>query len=644
MQYYVKLPPSGGGGVTSVNGATGAVDILAGTGITVTTVGDNITIATAAGGGTVTSVGLADTSTTPIYTVSGSPVTTSGTLDITLNTQLANTVFAGPTSGGASQPAFRAIVPADVPTLNQNTTGTASNVTGVVAIVNGGTGQTTANAGFDALSPMTTAGDLVYENATPTAARLPIGSTGQVLTVVAGEPAWAAPATGGTVTSVSVVSANGLAGTVANPTTTPAITLSTTVTGVLQGNGTAISAASTTGTGSVVLATSPTLVTPALGTPSALVLTNATGLPLSTGVTGVLPIADGGTNNSSAYTAGSIIFSNGTSLTQDNANLFWNDTNFSLGLSNNLPAANAFIDGVNSTAAAKRIVLTGYGVGSTVGFRGRFGRGTSSSPSAVQAGDTFNFISGQGYGTSQFPASSTGAINIVANETFTNTSNATFIQFQVTPTGSTTIAEAMRINSTGNVLIDTITDNGLDSLQIGSGISAGYIKLTGATSGNVELISPATVTSYALTLPSAQGAASSVPINNGSGTLSFSPNVAVGVIGITIDGAGSVLTTGVKGYTSVPFACTINSVTLLADQTGSVVVDIWKTPYSSFPPTVANTITASDLPTISSAQKNQDTTLTGWTTTVNANDTIGFNVNSCTSITRLNLILKVTKI
>ena len=83
----------------------------------------------------------------------------------------------------------------------------------------------------------------------------------------------------GTVTSVSVVSANGLAGTVATATTTPAITLSTTITGILQGNGTAISAATTTGTGAVVLATSPTLVTPALGTPSAINLTNATGLP-----------------------------------------------------------------------------------------------------------------------------------------------------------------------------------------------------------------------------------------------------------------------------------------------------------------------------------------------------------------------------
>jgi len=73
-----------------------------------------------------------------------------------------------------------------------------------IAIAHGGTGQVTANAAFDALSPMTTAGDIVYENATPTAARLGIGSAGQVLTVVSGLPAWAAPATSGTVTSVGM--------------------------------------------------------------------------------------------------------------------------------------------------------------------------------------------------------------------------------------------------------------------------------------------------------------------------------------------------------------------------------------------------------------------------------------------------------
>ena len=85
-----------------------------------------LSASTGAGSGTVTSVGL---SAPAIFTVSGSPVTTTGTLTFALATQTANRVWAGPTSGSAAAPTFRALVANDLPTVPTNKGGTG--LTGV---------------------------------------------------------------------------------------------------------------------------------------------------------------------------------------------------------------------------------------------------------------------------------------------------------------------------------------------------------------------------------------------------------------------------------------------------------------------------------------------------------------------------------
>lgn len=118
-------------------------------------------------------------------------------------------------------------------------------------------------------------------------------------------------------------------------------------------------------------------------------------------------------------------------------------------------------------------------------------------------------------------------------------------------------------------------------------------------------------------------------------------NEDVRSITYVIDGGGTTITTGVKGDLSIPFDCQIIGARLLADQTGSIVVDIWKRAYANYPPTVTQTITASATPTISSGVKADDTTLTGWTRTITAGETLRFNVDSCSGIQRVTLTMTV---
>jgi hypothetical protein len=110
-----------------------------------------------------------------------------------------------------------------------------------------------------------------------------------------------------------------------------------------------------------------------------------------------------------------------------------------------------------------------------------------------------------------------------------------------------------------------------------------------------------------------------------------------------IDGGGSVISTGVHGDLEVPFDCTITQATLLADQSGDIVVDVWKDTYANFPPTDADSITASAPLTIASGAKSQDGTLTGWEISLVAGDILRFNVDSVTSIQRVTVALRVAR-
>ena len=91
----------------------------------------------------------------------------------------------------------------------------------------------------------------------------------------------------------------------------------------------------------------------------------------------------------------------------------------------------------------------------------------------------------------------------------------------------------------------------------------------------------------------------------------------------------------------VPFDCTIVGNELYADASGSIVIDIWNDTYANYPPTDADSITASAPPTLSTADKSTDTTLTGWTTSLSAGDILKFNVDSVSTVTRVTLVLLV---
>jgi hypothetical protein len=208
----------------------------------------------------------------------------------------------------------------------------------------------------------------------------------------------------------------------------------------------------------------------------------------------------------------------------------------------------------------------------------------------------------------------------------------------------------LSVGTDGTVAVSANTGTAaLTVTQAGVGAAVdvkGKVFISGSTSGYVGIVASAAAGSTTYTLPSADGTSGQVLGTNGSGTLSWNnpANGSVATINFVIDGGGSVISSGSKGYLPIDFACTVDAWTIVGDQSGTITVDVKRSTYSGFPTT--SSIAGTEKPSLSSAQKNQDTTLSSWTTSIAAGDILEFVVDASptvASVTRVTVALKVTR-
>lgn len=135
-------------------------------------------------------------------------------------------------------------------------------------------------------------------------------------------------------------------------------------------------------------------------------------------------------------------------------------------------------------------------------------------------------------------------------------------------------------------------------------------------------------------------------LNGGAGGFlvdSFGYSNSTYALEIVIDGGGSTITTGIKGFIRVPVFSFISSWQVMADQSGSIVVDVLGA--NSAVPS-ASIVGSGNKPTLSSAQYSGVVTPSGWTQTgfFVTNEWIGFNVISATTVTRVTVDLDISKL
>jgi hypothetical protein len=246
-------------------------------------------------------------------------------------------------------------------------------------------------------------------------------------------------------------------------------------------------------------------------------------LSLTAGVTGTLPVGNGGTGTATAFTSGSVVFAGASGVyTQDNAKFFWDNTNYRLGLNTATPqttltivsntqtttptgtlpsGTDLYIVGANS--ANTRITQDAYGTGNYPVYTGRSARGTAASPTATQSGDFLAQFSGRGYGATGFASNSTGYFAVSAAENFTDTAQGAYASVFTTATGSTTATEAFRFGSAGQLGIGGATYGTSGYVLTSGGASAAptwsQVSLTTGVTGTLPVGNGGTgLTSYTI--------------------------------------------------------------------------------------------------------------------------------------------------